>query len=112
MGLSRSVFRSIPSSDASKALTSTWLPATAFGFAASLLESIPIIGLGFSVSNRIGAAMWAFDLEKRQHRFANGELRPLRPEDTGLSGTGKVDMPSRHRDEIELDDLKRSPSEL
>jgi len=56
--------------------------------------------------------MWAFDLEKRQHKFANGELRPLRPEDTGLSGTGKVDMPSRHRDEIELDDLKRSPSEL
>jgi hypothetical protein len=58
--------------------------------------------------------MWAFDLEKRQHRFANGELRKLRPEDTGLSGTGKVDFPSRHleREEIELDDLKRSPGEL
>jgi hypothetical protein len=56
--------------------------------------------------------MWAFDLEKRQHKFAKGELRKLRPEDTGLSGTGKVDFPSRHQDEIELDDLKRSPGEL
>jgi hypothetical protein len=86
----------------------------AFGFTASLLESIPIIGLGFSVSNRVGAAMWAFDLEKRQHGFANGELHKLRPEDTGLSGTGKVDFPSRHlqEEEIELDGLKRSPGEL
>ena len=30
----------------------------AFGFAASLLESMPIIGLFFSISNRVGAAMW------------------------------------------------------
>ncbi|KAG9311727.1 hypothetical protein JVU11DRAFT_7967 [Chiua virens] len=30
-----------------------------FGFAAALLEGIPIIGLMFTVSNRIGAAMWA-----------------------------------------------------
>lgn len=29
-----------------------------FGFAASLLERIPIIGLFLSISNRIGAAMW------------------------------------------------------
>jgi hypothetical protein len=29
----------------------------AFGFAASLLESIPIAGLFFSIPNRIGAAM-------------------------------------------------------
>lgn len=28
--------------------------------------------------------MWAFDLEKRQHRFANGELKPLSPGETGL----------------------------
>ncbi|KAJ9105463.1 hypothetical protein QFC21_001834 [Naganishia friedmannii] len=62
----------------------------AFGMAASALESLPIVGLGFSVSNRIGAAMWAFDLEKRQHRFANGELRKLRPEETGVLGFGKV----------------------
>jgi hypothetical protein len=31
----------------------------AFGFVAALLERLPIIGLVFSVSNRIGAAMWA-----------------------------------------------------
>lgn len=31
----------------------------AFGFAAALLERIPLLGLVFSVSNRIGAAMWA-----------------------------------------------------
>jgi hypothetical protein len=31
---------------------------TAFGFAAAFLESVPIIGLFFSISNRVGAAMW------------------------------------------------------
>lgn len=31
----------------------------AFGFAAALLEGLPIIGLVFSISNRVGAAMWA-----------------------------------------------------
>lgn len=51
----------------------------AFGFVAALLESLPVIGLAFSISNRIGAAMWAHDLEKRQHLFASGELRPLSP---------------------------------
>ncbi|OBZ68579.1 hypothetical protein A0H81_11493 [Grifola frondosa] len=33
-------------------------------------ERLPIIGLVFSVSNRVGAAMWAHDLEKRQHYIA------------------------------------------
>ncbi|KAF9477017.1 hypothetical protein BDN70DRAFT_838357 [Pholiota conissans] len=41
-----------------------------FGFAAAILEGLPIIGLVFTVSNRIGAAMWAYDLEKRQHFVA------------------------------------------
>ncbi|KAH9957835.1 hypothetical protein BC827DRAFT_1137325 [Russula dissimulans] len=41
-----------------------------FGFAAALLESLPFIGLIFSISNQVGAAMWAHDLEKRQHWFA------------------------------------------
>ncbi|EPQ59956.1 hypothetical protein GLOTRDRAFT_51755, partial [Gloeophyllum trabeum ATCC 11539] len=41
-----------------------------FGFVAALLEGLPVIGLLFSVSNRIGAAMWAHDLEKRQHYIA------------------------------------------
>ncbi|KAL0956563.1 hypothetical protein HGRIS_002700 [Hohenbuehelia grisea] len=38
-----------------------------FGFTAALLEGLPIIGLVFTISNRVGAAMWAHDLEKRQH---------------------------------------------
>jgi hypothetical protein len=33
--------------------------SAAFGFVATLLEDLPIIGLVFSISNRIGAAMWA-----------------------------------------------------
>jgi hypothetical protein len=30
-----------------------------FGFTAALLEGLPVIGLLFTISNRIGAAMWA-----------------------------------------------------
>ncbi|KAF5373597.1 hypothetical protein D9758_000886 [Tetrapyrgos nigripes] len=41
-----------------------------FGFTAALLEGLPIIGLIFNISNRVGAAMWAHDLEKRQHYIA------------------------------------------
>ncbi|KAH9984088.1 hypothetical protein BJV74DRAFT_776338 [Russula compacta] len=41
-----------------------------FGFAAALLEALPFVGLVFSISNQVGAAMWAHDLEKRQHWFA------------------------------------------
>jgi len=51
----------------------------AFGFAAALLESIPLTGLFFTISNRIGACMWAFDLEKRQHLFRDGKLPPVEP---------------------------------
>lgn len=64
---------------------------SAFGFAAALAERLPLIGMIFSISNRIGAAMWAHgtcpcfssvaqacrtgtiyatDLEKRQHYVA------------------------------------------
>ncbi|KAJ6589930.1 hypothetical protein DFH09DRAFT_1140459 [Mycena vulgaris] len=41
-----------------------------FGFTAALLEGLPILGLIFTISNRVGAAMWAHDLEKRQHFVA------------------------------------------
>ncbi|KAF7321811.1 hypothetical protein MKEN_00702900 [Mycena kentingensis (nom. inval.)] len=41
-----------------------------FGFTAALLEGLPIIGLMFSISNRVGGAMWAHDCEKRQHFVA------------------------------------------
>ncbi|KAF9458785.1 hypothetical protein BDZ94DRAFT_1200543 [Collybia nuda] len=46
-----------------------------FGFSAALLEGLPIIGLVFTVSNRIGAAMWAHDLEKKQHFVAAERLK-------------------------------------
>lgn len=46
------------------------------GFIASILESLPLIGLGFSISNRVGFAMFAHDLQKRQDRFRMGELKP------------------------------------
>ena len=49
-----------------------------FGFCAALLERVPLAGLLFSISNRIGAAMWAHDLEKRQHAFGNGEVQRTR----------------------------------
>ncbi|SJL15113.1 uncharacterized protein ARMOST_18597 [Armillaria ostoyae] len=42
-----------------------------FGFTAAILEGLPIIGIVFTVSNRVGAAMWAHDLEKRQHFYAS-----------------------------------------
>ncbi|TCD66516.1 hypothetical protein EIP91_001292 [Steccherinum ochraceum] len=45
----------------------------AFGFTAAFLEGLPFVGLIFTVSNRVGACMWAHDLEKRQHYAA--ELR-------------------------------------
>ncbi len=78
----------------STSFTLTPLSLLAFGFAAALLESLPIVGLVFTVSNRVGAAMWAHgkpvlrfqipvipkrpppDLEKRQHAFASGDLPP------------------------------------
>ncbi|ORY73220.1 hypothetical protein BCR35DRAFT_293795 [Leucosporidium creatinivorum] len=49
-----------------------------FGFVSSLMERVPLIGLVFSISNRIGAAMWAFDLEKHQHAYHSGELKPTK----------------------------------
>lgn len=33
-----------------------------FGFATALLESLPVLGLIFTISNRVGAAMWAHGL--------------------------------------------------
>ncbi|KAF8323956.1 hypothetical protein DL93DRAFT_2070105 [Clavulina sp. PMI_390] len=63
----------------------------AFGFAAALLEAVPFIGIFFTVSNRIGACMWAFDLEKRQHRFASGELKPLESRVVKATGVGLND---------------------
>ncbi|WFD31223.1 hypothetical protein MSPP1_002257 [Malassezia sp. CBS 17886] len=69
--------------------TSYWL----FGFTAELAERIPFAGIVFSISNRIGAAMWAHDLEKRQHRFRDGELQPLHPDETSAPLPPPKDAP-------------------
>jgi len=36
-----------------------FLNSAVFGFAAALLETLPFVGLIFSISNQVGAAMWA-----------------------------------------------------
>lgn len=72
-----------------------------FGFVAALLEGLPIVGLIFTVSNRIGAAMWAHgmfvhrfspscifmsssDLEKRQHYVAAQRRTSIAGHSTGF----------------------------
>jgi hypothetical protein len=92
-----------------------FLVLVAFGFAAALLESLPIVGLAFTLSNRIGAAMWAhgtsnlsslflpiqyplemlkncrsIDLEKNQHHVAQ-QLAQGRPV-TAISGGTTVGL--------------------
>lgn len=63
-------------------ITERQLAYRSFGFVAALMERIPLIGLIFSISNRIGAAMWAHDLEKRQQLFSS---RPSTSTTTGNS---------------------------
>ena len=53
-----------------------------YGFSCALMERFPLIGIVFSISNRVGAAMLAHDLEKRQHSFASGERKKLKKEET------------------------------
>lgn len=60
---------------------------TVFGFTSAILERLPIVGLFFSISNRIGAAMYSFDLEKRQHLYASGQLLPT---EVYLSKTAQI----------------------
>lgn len=91
MGLSTYVFVPTSHGRMTESVSHAMLRASVvFGFTAALLEDIPVIGLAFTVSNRIGAAMWAHgtllclalwfvpwrtdpdhkDLEKRQHYIA------------------------------------------
>ncbi|KAK4684346.1 hypothetical protein P7C73_g5836, partial [Tremellales sp. Uapishka_1] len=77
-----------------------------FGFAASILESIPIVGLFLSISNRIGAAMWAFDLEKRQHLFSAGLLQPLPRGQEGIWGMGDLVSETTDIQELEKEEEK------
>ncbi len=53
-----------------------------FGFSCALVERIPLLGIVLSVSNRVGAAMLAHDLEKRQQLFRSGERKKLAKEET------------------------------
>lgn len=53
-----------------------------FGFVAALAEDIPFLGIVLSISNRVGAAMYAHDLEKRQQLFRTGKKAKLPPAKT------------------------------
>ena len=60
MGLSTYVFVPTSHGRMTESVSHAMLRASVvFGFTAALLEDIPVIGLAFTVSNRIGAAMWA-----------------------------------------------------
>ncbi|KAL9054922.1 MAG: hypothetical protein Q9162_003863 [Coniocarpon cinnabarinum] len=45
-----------------------------FGVIANLLELIPIAGIFFAFTNQVAAALWAADIEKRQHTNTQGEV--------------------------------------
>lgn len=51
----------------------------AFGFTAALLEGLPLVGLIFNISNRIGAAMWAHGRCCRLHFCGYASDLFLRP---------------------------------
>lgn len=55
--------------------------------------------------------MWAFDLEKRQHLFANGELKRLPPGSTGVLGVGRVAIPSKEPERFEMEEMRRGRAE-
>lgn len=61
-----------------------------FGFFASILERTPILGIIFSISNRVAVAMYTHDLEKRQHQF---QSKALKLRETGyVSKTQSIEL--------------------
>lgn len=65
-----------------------------FGFTAALVERLPLIGIVFSISNRIGAAMWAHDMEKQQRAFRDGLLVPEKVYESKTAAVAAVnDLP-------------------
>lgn len=66
-------------------LTERQFEYRSFGLAAALLESVPILGMAFSISNRVGAAMYAHDLEKRQQMVRAGQIKRLPRSETHSS---------------------------
>ncbi|KAF9104416.1 hypothetical protein BGX27_010106 [Mortierella sp. AM989] len=47
---------------------------TTFGFMCQVLELVPVLGIFFSFTNTIGAALWAIDLEQDQDVLRNKKL--------------------------------------
>ncbi|CAH7678550.1 hypothetical protein PPACK8108_LOCUS13073 [Phakopsora pachyrhizi] len=45
------------------------------GFFASILERVPLVGIIFSISNRIGYGMMSHDFEKRQRLVLDGKVK-------------------------------------
>ncbi|EIN03514.1 hypothetical protein PUNSTDRAFT_109399 [Punctularia strigosozonata HHB-11173 SS5] len=80
-----------------------------FGFAAALLESIPLVGLVFTISNRIGAAMWAHDLEKNQHYIASERAKGHVIDGQSLARGGALFTPTekqrKHLEGISMTDV-------
>lgn len=72
-----------------------------FGFVAALMERIPLIGLIFSISNRIGAAMWAHDLEKRQQRIRSSSSDTTTAITSGIEPSGGA---------VQLEEFKSKPT--
>jgi hypothetical protein len=64
-----------------------------FGFAAALLERLPIVGIVFSISNRIAVAMMAHDYEKQQHAFASGDLKRTKKYVSKTAAGGASELP-------------------
>ncbi|GAA5888528.1 hypothetical protein JCM5296_001058 [Sporobolomyces johnsonii] len=71
-----------------------------FGFVAALLERIPLLGLVLSISNRIGSAMWSFDLEKQQHRYSSGELKPTKAYESKTAAIAEMQEAAELPDEV------------
>ena len=45
-------------------IRSNWGEYLMFGYTGALLESIPVAGLFFMLTNTIGAALWAVEMEQ------------------------------------------------
>jgi len=64
---------------------------TAFGIPAMLLEMIPFVGIFFSFTNTVGAALWAADLEKQS-------AKPTRPTASTTGSSAPSEKPPAYDD--------------
>jgi hypothetical protein len=77
--------------------TTNYLHTTRFGVPAMLLEMIPFVGIFFSFTNTVGAALWAADLEKQS---AN-PTKPTPPAASSANSATPSDQPPSY-DELEF----------